>query len=80
MAPTGSGPGRARRGSALARGLAVHAYFNNTMGGDAVRDAARLEEMLGSPAGGELLVEPIARAADVSVHHASRLVVAGSLR
>ena len=34
--------------SAQARSLPVHAYFNNTMGGDAVRDAVRFEEMLGS--------------------------------
>jgi uncharacterized protein YecE (DUF72 family) len=34
--------------SALDRGLVVHAYFNNTMAGDAVRDATRFAEMLGS--------------------------------
>jgi uncharacterized protein YecE (DUF72 family) len=34
--------------SALDRGLTVHAYFNNTMAGDAVRDAARFEEMITS--------------------------------
>jgi uncharacterized protein YecE (DUF72 family) len=32
--------------SALAHELAVHAYFNNTMAGDAVRDAMRFESML----------------------------------
>jgi uncharacterized protein YecE (DUF72 family) len=34
--------------SALRRDLEVHAYFNNTMAGDAVRDVVRLEEMLSS--------------------------------
>jgi uncharacterized protein YecE (DUF72 family) len=34
--------------SALARGLTVHAYFNNTMAGDAIRDARTFESMLNS--------------------------------
>ena len=46
--PDGLRPWSLLARSALARGLPVHAYFNNTMGGDAVRDAVRFEEMLGS--------------------------------
>ena len=49
--PDGLRPWSLLARSALARGLAVHAYFNNTMGGDAVRDAARFEELVGSRSG-----------------------------
>ena len=55
--PDGLRPWSLLARSALARGLAVHAYFNNTMGGDAVRDAARFEEMVGSRSG--LAVRPV---------------------
>lgn len=33
----------------LAEGLDVHAYFNNDLGGHAVRDAARLLRLIGTP-------------------------------